>query len=167
MQNSYITLIIIAIIFLLIILISNYKKKTLPNGNLFKKQCVLNKTEKFLFQKLKIAFPEFNIFVQVPFSCIVTSKTCFYRKKQKFFWKINQKRVDFLICDENLNSLFIIELDGSSHNNKKHIDRERDEFFKKCGINTIRFQVQELKSLTPETIREAIKSIKLDTKVRV
>lgn len=167
MQNNYIIFILITIIFLLIALIISYKKKTLPNGNLFEKQCILNKTERILFQKLNVALPEFNVFVQVPFSCIVTAKTCFYKKKQKLFWKINQKRVDFLICNENLESLLIIELDGSSHNKKKHIDQERDEFFKKCGLNTIRFQVKELKSLTPEIIRETIKNAKLGTKVRV
>lgn len=167
MQNKDILLILIAILFLIALLISKYRKKSLPNGNLFKKQCILNKTEKILFQKLKTTFPDLNIFAQVPFSCIVTANTCFYREKQKLFWKINQKRVDFLICDENLESLLIIELDGTSHNHKKHIDQERDEFFKKCGLNTIRFQVAELKNLTSDKIKDKVKSAKLGTKVRV
>ena len=38
----------------------------------------------------------------MPFSCLVTPKD---RKNRELFWRINQKRVDFVVLDENLNTL--------------------------------------------------------------
>jgi hypothetical protein len=50
------------------------------------------------------------------------------RKKDyiKWFRKISQKHVDFLICDKNLKPIMAIELDDSSHEQEKA--RKNDEF---------------------------------------
>ena len=63
------------------------------------------------------------------------------RKNRELFWRINQKRVDFVVLDENLNTLFIVELDDKSHKTKKSLDDNRDELFLNCGIPTCRFYV--------------------------
>ena len=59
-------------------------------------------------------------------------------KKQymKYFHKIAQKHVDFVICDQNLYVLFAIELDDSSHETKdaKKRDRLKDKAFAAAGI---------------------------------
>ena len=61
-----------------------------------------------------------------------------YDKKQymKYFHKIAQKHVDFVICDQNLYVLFAIELDDSSHETKdaKKRDRLKDKAFAAAGI---------------------------------
>lgn len=146
---------LLLLIFISKIYCYRYKRK-LPNGKLYKKHQILNKTEKIMFYQLKQAFPELHIFVQVPFSCIVTPKRIKTPKKHHLFWKINQKRVDFLLCNQNLESLCIIELDGSSHLNRKHFDQERDDFFACSGIPTFRFEVAQLKQLAPAKIRKII-----------
>lgn len=54
----------------------------------------------------------------------------------KYFHKIAQKHVDFVICDEQLHVLFALELDDSSHETRDA--RERDRFknkaFRAAGI---------------------------------
>lgn len=152
----------IAGIFLLLAFIAVLLKKWLrqdylPKGSLFRKSSVMNRTEQQLFHKLVIAFPQYHIFPQVPFSCIVEAKTQNYQEKQRLFWRINQKRVDFLICDRNLQSCFIVELDGSSHRNRHHRDKERDRFFQQSGLETVRFNTYELKNLTVSDIQSRVK----------
>ncbi|KAA6208705.1 DUF2726 domain-containing protein [Avibacterium paragallinarum] len=75
---------------------------------------------------------------------------------QKLFWKINQKRVDFLLCNQQLEALLIIELDGPIHKSKKQSDKERDKFFKCIGLNTLRIDVEALKALDLETLKKQV-----------
>ncbi|MDG6882512.1 Protein of uncharacterised function (DUF2726) [Phocoenobacter uteri] len=161
-QQFYILLILVGIISLKMLLTSNKKRKSsknkrLPDGKLYHKMEVMNRTEKILFYKLKKAFPSLHIFTQIPFSCIVKPASCDDKLNRRLFWKINQKRVDFLICNERLETILIIELDGASHQNKRYLDKERDEFFSKNGIRTVRFDTKELKFLTTNNIIEKCK----------
>lgn len=54
----------------------------------------------------------------------------------KYFHKIAQKHVDFVICDASLNILFAVELDDSSHDSKgaKQRDKLKDHAFKAAHI---------------------------------
>lgn len=52
------------------------------------------------------------------------------RNYMKYFHKIAQKHVDFVICDEQLHVLFALELDDSTHETKDA--RERDHFKNKA-----------------------------------
>lgn len=59
-------------------------------------------------------------------------------KKQymKYFHKIAQKHVDFVICDQDLYVLFAVELDDSSHETKdaRKRDHLKDQAFAAAGI---------------------------------
>ncbi|AKO45637.1 DUF2726 domain-containing protein [[Haemophilus] ducreyi] len=156
--KNMVILLIVFLIFGVVIKISLKRKSrnTLPNGKLFRKCQIVNRTEKELFFKIKGAVPEYITLVQVPFSCIVKPKHFKYDQNKKLFWKVNQKRVDFVICNQNFETLCIVELDGSSHKNKHHLDEERDTFFEKCGIETVRFSVKELYKITEVEIRKRI-----------
>ena len=59
-------------------------------------------------------------------------------KKQymKYFHKIAQKHVDFVICDRDLYVLFVIELDDSTHETRdaKKRDRLKNKAFAAAGI---------------------------------
>lgn len=144
MEWLIISAIIICAILLLIAGVLR-KKKGLDNKpskiavGVYQKGFILTKNEAAFFKNLKSALlPEYTIFAQVPFSCIVRVKEQ-YRGNQKLFWKINQKRVDFVILDENLYTRCIVELDDRSHDSKKESDQERDRLFASCGIKTYRF----------------------------
>lgn len=54
----------------------------------------------------------------------------------KYFHKIAQKHIDFVICDQDLHVLFALELDDSSHDTKSARDRDKfkDRAFKSAGI---------------------------------
>lgn len=128
-------------IFVVLLLIKGLKKDkvNLIDTNLYRKKFLLTKSETIFFKSLREALsPKYTIFAQVPFSCLVTPKD---RKNRELFWRINQKRVDFVVLDENLNTLFIVELDDKSHRTKKSLDDNRDELFLNCGIPTCRFYV--------------------------
>ena len=51
----------------------------------------------------------------------VTNRRHFFR----YFGKISQKHVDFVICDRNLNVLFAVELDDRRHETEEAGTRER------------------------------------------
>ncbi len=58
------------------------------------------------------------------------------RQYMKYFHRIAQKHIDFVICDEKLNVLFALELDDSSHNtpDAKRRDRFKNKAFAAAGI---------------------------------
>lgn len=136
-------IIAIAIIVVLFLIkeIKKGKKVNLIETNLYRKKLVLTRSETIFFKKLREALsPRYTIFAQVPFSCLVTPKD---RNNRELFWRINQKRVDFVVLDEKLDTLFIIELDDKSHKMKRDFDFNRDELFLNCGIPTCRFHVED------------------------
>lgn len=58
------------------------------------------------------------------------------RQYMKYFHKIAQKHVDFVICDQDLYVLFAIELDDSSHETRdaRKRDHLKDKAFAAAGI---------------------------------
>ncbi|AZI14246.1 DUF2726 domain-containing protein [Avibacterium paragallinarum] len=154
MKITTLQILIACLVALALFLIAVFRqRKPRPlDGRLYKRTRLMNHSEQRLFQKLKMAFPDYYIFPQIPFSCIATPK----QYNQKLFWKINQKRVDFLLCNQQLEALLIIELDGPIHKSKKQSDKERDKFFKCIGLNTLRIDVEALKALDLETLKKQI-----------
>lgn len=67
----------------------------------------------------------------------------------KYFYKISQKHVDFVICDRDLQVLFALELDDSSHDTKdaKERDRFKDRAFAAAGIPLKRIRAFDEKSI--------------------
>lgn len=58
------------------------------------------------------------------------------RHYMKYFAKISQKHVDFVICDEDFQVYFALELDDSSHDTEKAKEKDlfKDRAFKAAGI---------------------------------
>lgn len=58
------------------------------------------------------------------------------RQYMKYFHKIAQKHVDFVICDQDLYVLFAIELDDSTHETRdaRKRDHLKDKAFAAAGI---------------------------------
>ncbi len=54
----------------------------------------------------------------------------------KYFAKISQKHVDFVICDDDFQVYFALELDDSSHDTEKAKEKDlfKDRAFKAAGI---------------------------------
>lgn len=60
-------------------------------------------------------------------------------KYKTYFYKVQAKHVDFVLCDEKLVARHIIELDDSSHDSKDRKERDMfvDEVLKSVGYNII------------------------------
>jgi len=68
---------------------------------------------------------------------------------------LRQKPIGRFILDFYCSKLLLaIEIDGDSHNNKKYLDSERDIFFRKYNIVTIRY--------TNEQVFDNLDKIKID-----
>lgn len=67
------------------------------------------------------------------FSAIITTSGQATRNR------FNRKVADFVILDNNFNTVAVVELDDSSHRNKGESDKERDDMFKEAGIKTVRY----------------------------
>lgn len=94
---------------------------------------ILTKRELQFFAVLEQALPRAYIFPQVSFSAILTTKG-FYTRSQ-----FNRKIADFVVCDERMNIVAVIELDDSSHKGREHQDAVRDAMLNEAGYPVLRY----------------------------
>ncbi len=112
----------------------------------------LTKAEARFFSVLLEVVPEFHIFPQVGFSAFLEVPRN-VKNHMKYFAKISQKRCDFLLCDDELNPVLIVELDDWSHTDLQK-DADRDALPASAGLPTLR--VRWSKKSSPQELREAI-----------
>ena len=86
-----------------------------------------------MFHRLKHAFPNHHVLAQVAFSALIT------RKQYKIRRKFNRKVTDFVILNDALEVIAVIELDDPSHLEKVEEDRVRDKMFKEAGYHVLRY----------------------------
>lgn len=120
-NKNYIFCVLILII-ALIIIFRLLRKKAFP----YKSSYLLTKCEFNFYRALKPVCDQYGLIIcpKVGLRDFITV-TC-KRDYLKYFRRISQKHVDFLICDDNLRPLIAIELDDSSHELEKA--RKNDEF---------------------------------------
>ena len=111
---------------------NNKKSDQLP----FKDKKPLSQREIECLNIIRKALPSCEVLAQTSFSSFLRVVEKDANKRQGAFNKIKSKRCDYLVCDDKFNPLCIVELDDSSHNKKKDI--ERDKIPAGAGIETIR-----------------------------
>ncbi len=115
-------IIVIAIIAAGIILFFIYRRRCYP----YAAKHILTKREYKFYMLLRQAAEEYDCIicpkVGVKDLLAVTDK----KNYMKYFRKIAAKHVDFVICDQELHVLFVIELDDASHDTRDA--RQRDHF---------------------------------------
>ncbi|TBU96839.1 DUF2726 domain-containing protein [Stutzerimonas kirkiae] len=130
-----------------------------PDGEWpFQKRQLITDTESLLFQRLREAFPEHYIFTQVQLSQLVSVKKGHDFKR--WFLRINQMSVDFVIADQQLNTIAAIELDDKTHytNEERHkADAKKDKTLTAAGIRIVRWRCEIMPST--EQIRLAFPEI--------
>lgn len=135
-DHIYVLLSLLLIIILLIIL---HRNRAFP----YKTTYLLTKNESVFYNTLKPVCDKYG-YVICPKVGLKDFITVTGKKDYlKWFRKISQKHVDFLICDENLKPLMAIELDDSSHELKKA--RKNDEFKNKL-YKHLNFPLVRIKS---------------------
>ena len=68
-------------------------------------------------------------------------------KYKTFFYKIQAKHVDFVLCDQKLVARYVIELDDSSH--EKQQRKQRDEFLNQA-LTSAGYKIIHVKAITEE-----------------
>lgn len=112
---------------------------------------VMTKAEVRFFRLLEKAVPEFYIWPQVHMRAFLEPPQG--KHYGRMLAKINQKRVDWLLADEQLNPVLIVELDDWSHTDSEK-DRLRDSMPGAAGLGTIRFRPE--KGMGAAEVREYI-----------
>ena len=122
------------------------KVKAVASIKFFKKK-VLTPTELTFFNTLLKATPNSFIFPQVSLSQLVGIPKG--PDKLGSFNRINRMTVDFVIADEELNTLVVIELDDRSHDRKSSAERDqkKDIVLATAGIPLIRIRVEAMPSV--------------------
>lgn len=150
-----ILIIVIMAIVIIALVITNLKNKDPKDDNLneenlpYIKKYLLTKNEWIFYKKIKPICDKykFHIIAKVRLADIVEVKKGLDNKeRQKYFNKIKNKHIDFVICNpENLAIIGLIELDDRSHENKERIksDNFKDKLSKTVGYKLIRVKQNE------------------------
>ena len=75
------------------------------------------------------------------------------QKYKTYFYKIQAKHVDFVLCDRNLDAVWIIELDDSSHDRPDR--QERDQFVDDV-VTSVGYNILHVRQITPD-IRDILR----------
>lgn len=156
-------ILVIAVIFLAFLNVKNQKKSdidTTKEDNQadelmpYNKKYLLTKNEWAFYKKIKPICDEnkLHIISKVRLADLVeVSKEVNGKDKQKYFNKIKNKHIDFVLCNpENLAVIALIELDDSSHQREDRVKRDIfvNSLCDKVGYKIIRItQNEDFKSL--------------------
>lgn len=94
--------------------------------------------EEEFFMRLRRAVPELHVFPQVALSALVEARGASNQDRLAAFRRISQKRVDWAICDQDLEVVCVVELDDATHDARR--DADRDRILRSAGIPCIRWQ---------------------------
>lgn len=78
------------------------------------------------------------------------------RNYMKYFHKIAQKHVDFVVCDRELRVLFAVELDDGSHDNGNA--RKRDQF-KNQAFRAAKIPLKRIRDYDEASVRELFRGV--------
>ncbi len=131
-DSSSFTFLIIGIIasLALIILCTQQYLKTKKK---FHPKRIITAYECRMYVRLKEAFPQYHVLAQVAFSALITSHNLKIRNQ------FNRKVTDFVLLNESLQVLVIIELDDPTHLYKVAEDKFRDHMLHEAGYRVLRY----------------------------
>lgn len=94
---------------------------------------VITNFETQMFIHLKQSFPSYHVLAQVAFSALITSND--YKVRSQF----NRKVTDFVVLNDKMEVIAIIELDDPTHLEKEEEDRMRDQMLTEAGYIVKRY----------------------------
>lgn len=113
---------------------------TLPVQGAYQKKWLFSYNEKDAYRKLKPIAAELGltVFAKVRLLDLLEPKKGI-EKYKTYFYKVQAKHVDFVLCDEKLVARYVIELDDSSHDTDERQQRDRfvDEVLTDVGYKII------------------------------
>lgn len=132
----------------------NAEKKDLPIQGAYEKRWLFSYNEKYAYKRLKEIADQMGYTVFTKVRLLDLLEPVKNNPKYKtYFYKVQAKHVDFVLCDNNLNAQHIIELDDSSHDRKDR--KERDEFVD-AVLKSVGYNIIHTRAIT-EDIKEQLK----------
>lgn len=114
----------------------------------YQKHWMFTYNEKDAYHKLKAIADElgYTVFAKVRLLDIVEPRKGI-EKYKTYFYKIQAKHVDFVLCDQKLVARYVIELDDGSHDDPKR--QERDEFVDNV-LTSVGYQIIHTRAITDD-----------------
>lgn len=129
--------------------------QSLPIEGAYQKRWLFSYNEKDAYNKLRPIAEKLGYTVLAKVRLLDLLEPAKGNPKYKtYFYKIQAKHVDFVLCDEKLVARYIIELDDSSHDIEGR--KARDNFVDKV-LNSVGYKIIHVRSIT-EDIYEKIKN---------
>lgn len=129
---------------LVILIAALIKRKTTDNEiwPYVQKKPFITVPEQTLYFRLTKALPEHIILAQVNLPRFIETKNSSF----KYYAKIKELSIDFLVCSKDFSITAAIELDDSSHNRTKQKERDekKNKALKAAGIQLIRWNIKTL-----------------------
>ncbi len=98
-----------------------------------RKKDPLTANEQAMFNRLKGALPQYTVLAQVSFGALLAARSTATRNT------FDRKIADFVVCDPAFQVLAVIELDDSSHKNRRERDAKRDAMLTEAGYRVVRY----------------------------
>ena len=123
-------------------------KKELPIKGAYQKSWLFSYNEKDAYNKLVPIARElgYTVFAKVRLLDLLEPVKG-NPKYKTYFYKIQSKHVDFVLCDEKLVARCIIELDDSSHDRSDR--KERDNFVDEV-MESVGYKIIHVRAITEE-----------------
>ena len=122
--------------------------KELPSAGAYQKKWMFTFNEKDAYNKLLPIAQELGYTVFAKVRLLDLMEPIKGNKKYKtYFYKIQSKHVDFVLCDERLVARYIIELDDSSHESESR--KQRDHFVDEA-VSSVGYKIIHVKAITEE-----------------
>lgn len=124
------------------------KSESLPIQGAYQKNWLFSYNEKDAYQKLRTIADElgYTVFAKVRLLDLL-SPVKGNPKYKSYFYKVQSKHVDFVLCDAKLVARAVVELDDSSHESKKR--QERDSFVDEV-LTSVGYPIFHVKAVTDD-----------------
>lgn len=130
-------------------------KKSERNVYKYRAMPLLTPNEIEFYGRIREALPWACVQMQTAMSALIQPvENMSAKARMSAFGRIAQKRVDFVICHEDLSIVCVIELDDKTHSKAK--DQARDYVLLNAGIPTLRYESRPTLRPSPAKIRQDI-----------
>ena len=133
------------------------EKEPLPVEGAYQKRWLFSYHEKDAYFKLAELCQKYGLYLTAKVRLLDLVEPVKGNPKYKsYFWKIQAKHVDFVLCDKKLVARCIIELDDSSHDAPDR--QERDKFVDEV-LNSAGYQVIHVRNIDSAALEQQISTI--------
>lgn len=121
----------------------------------YKAKPLLTKPEQVVYGKLRLAFPDLVLLVQVSLAQAVDIKAQ-GQARGRWFGKVSAKSLDFVLCRQDFSIVAAIELDDKTHDTdiQKQRDSDKDRVLAAAKIPLLRWRAGRVPSM--EDMRDLV-----------